>query len=95
MNENDIEKDTLAHYLVCKPFWRLVSDILGQDFTQLRPPDRLGVGGVCNFEGIVMAHMLYHYLKQNRYQEILNCKSFRDLDRLREAAFRYGVAALR
>ena len=85
-------RDELAHYLVCKPLWRLVSDILSQDFCNLRAPDRLGVGKVCKFEGIIVAHQIYHYLKLSRYQEVLSCRSFADIDKIREAAFRFGLA---
>ena len=87
-------RDELAHYLVCKPLWRLVSDILNQDFCGLRAPDRLGVGKVCKFEGIVLAHQMYHYVKLSRYQDFLCCRSFSDIDKIREAAFRFGLASL-
>ena len=61
-----LSRDELAHYLVCKPLWRLVSAILNQDFCGLRAPDRLGVGKVCKFEGIVLAHQIYHDVKLSR-----------------------------
>ena len=87
-------RDELAHYLVCKPLWRLVSDILNQDFCGLRAPDRLGVGKVFKFEGIVLAHQMYHYIKLSRYQEVVSCRSFSDIDKIRETAFRFGLASL-
>ena len=61
----------------------------------MRPPERLGVGNVCNFDGIVLAHQMYHYLKQSRYNEVVRSRTNADIDRLREAAFRFGIAAMR
>ena len=88
-----LSRDELAHYLVCNPLWRMASHILNQDFCCLRPPDRLGVGKVCKFEGIVLAHQIYHYVKLSRYNEIVSCRSYSDIDKIREAAFRFGLAS--
>ena len=90
--DSNFPRDELAHYLVCRPLWRLVSDILGEDYCCLRAPDRLGVGRVCKFEGIVLAHQMYHYIKLSRLQEVLYCKSYSDICKIREAAFRFGLA---
>ena len=93
--DETLTRDELAHYLVCPPLWRLVSDILEQDFSNMRPPERLGVGNVCNFDGIVLAHQMYHYLKQNRYCEVVRSRTNADTERLLESAFRFGSAAMR
>ena len=66
-----------------------------QDFSSMRPPERLGVGKVCNFDGIVLAHQMYHYLKHSRYSEVVRCRTNVDIDKLREAAFRFGIASMR
>ena len=48
---------------------------------------------MCKFEGIVLAHQMYHYIKLSRYQEVVRCRTNSDIDRLREAAFRFGIAS--
>jgi len=86
-------RDELSHYLVCRPLWQMVSEIINIDMTIMKSPERLGVGRVCNVEGIVMAHHMYHFVKHSRWDDVVRCRTLVDIERLREAAFRFGVAA--
>ena len=42
---------------------------------------------------IYIAHQMYHYIKLSRYQEVVSCRSFSDIDKIRETAFRFGLAS--
>ena len=60
--------------------------------TNMKSPERLGVGRVSNVEGIVMAHHIYHFLKHSRWEEVVRCRTLSDIESLREAGFRFGIA---
>ena len=62
------------------------------DLTNAKSPERLGVGRVSNVDGIVMAHHIYHFLKHSRWEDVVRCRTLSDIESLREAGFRFGIA---
>jgi hypothetical protein len=92
-NRNHVSsRDELSHYLVCRPLWQIVSEVIGADLTNAKSPERLGVGRVSNVDGIVMAHHIYHFLKHSRWEDVVRCRTMSDIENLREAGFRFGIA---